>query len=118
MTEDEQIRHGIKIFALVVGATASALAASTVRARKKAMQQRVNNLFQQGRPISVVHFLSDENGTHRITGTILKIDDLFQLKITRDEKELLHEAEFADQRGLEEYLENRTSMRLADFTRR
>lgn len=116
MTPDEEVEFWLHAFQAIGALIATWLSASALKARKKALRNRLDILFSGSDTIEIKQLVTRENEKIERLGIIRKQEEKLEFEFLEDGSRKDYRT-FVKLEELEEYLQEETCFRLGDFAR-
>ena len=116
MTPDEEVEFWLYVFKVVGALVVGWLSASALKARKKALRNRLDILFTGSDTIETKQLITRENEKIERLGIIRKQEERLEFEFLEDGSRKDYRT-FRKLEELEQYLQEETSFRLGDFAR-
>jgi len=116
MTPDEEVEFWLYVFKLAGALVVGWLSASALKARKKALRNRLDILFSGSDTIETRQFVTRENEKIERLGIIRKQEEGFKFEFLEEGSRKDYRT-FEKLEELEKYLQEETCFRLGDFAR-
>ena len=116
MTPDEEVELWLHAFQAIGALIATWLSASALKARKKALRNRLDILFSGSDTIEIKQLATRENEKIERLGIIRKQEEKLEFEFLEDGSRKDYRT-FVKLEELEEYLQEETCFRLGDFAR-
>jgi hypothetical protein len=116
MTPDEEVEFWLYVFKVVGALVVAWLSASALKARKKALRNRLDILFSGTDTIETKQLVTRENENIERLGIIRKLEKSLEFEFLEDGLRKDYRT-FRKLEELEKYLQENTCFRLGDFAR-
>lgn len=116
MTPDEDVELFLTIFKVAAGVSFAWLSASALKARKKALRNRLDILFSDSDVLDSRQIVSLDSSNITRLGAIKKHQSDLTFEFIEEGRQLDYRA-FSKLEELERYLEEHTCFRIGDFAR-